>query len=114
MKSKEQDVKRASIVTSIVLKTDTADSNGRVYSKGALENAVNEYNVKYDSIKLEIRHDGTVEFITAANEVFENGVNKETFNEIYKHDYVNSSRMINPYFIGTQKMLKSVNGIKKG
>jgi hypothetical protein len=31
-------------ITSTILKSDTPDSNGRVYSKEALENAVKEYN----------------------------------------------------------------------
>lgn len=33
-------------ITSTILKSDTPDSNGRVYSKEALENAVKEYNEK--------------------------------------------------------------------
>ena len=31
-------------ITSTILKSDTPDSNGRIYSKEALENAVKEYN----------------------------------------------------------------------
>ena len=75
------------------------DSNGCTYSKEALESAVKKYNEKHDNSKLEIKHDGTVEFIASTNEAFENAVNKEMLNEIYKHDSEDSSHLINPYLI---------------
>jgi hypothetical protein len=68
------------------VKTNVPYSNGRTYSKEALKNAVNEYNANHNDIKLEIKHDETVEFIVATNEAFENGVNNEILNEIYKKD----------------------------
>ena len=75
------------------------DSNGCTYSKEALENAVKKYNEKHDNSKLEIKHDGTVEFIASTNEAFENAVNKEMLNEIYKDYSEDSSHFINPYLI---------------
>ena len=101
-------------IVGVPIKVNVPDSNGCTYSKEALENAVKEYNAKHDNNKLEIKHDGTVEFIVATNEAFENGVNNEILNEIYKHDYEDSSHLINPYLIDTQKMLKIINDIKKG
>lgn len=108
MKDKEQNVKYTSIITSTVLKTDTADSNRCTYNKEALENAVKEYNAKHNDNKLEIKHDGTVEFIMATNEAFENGVNNEMLNEIYKHDWEDYSNLINPYLIDTEALIKTV------
>jgi len=46
MRDEEQNIKHTSIITSTVLKTDTADSNGRVYSKEALAKAAKEYMEK--------------------------------------------------------------------
>lgn len=46
MKTKKEYNMKEIKITSTVLKTDTADSNGRVYSKEALENAVKEYMEK--------------------------------------------------------------------
>lgn len=66
------------------VKANVPNSNVRTYSKEALENAVKEYNANHNNIKVEIKHDETVEFIVATNEAFENGVNNEILNEIYK------------------------------
>lgn len=95
------------------IKANVPDSNGCTYSKEALKNAVKEYNAKHDNNKLEIKHDGIVEFIVATNESFENSINNEILNEIYKHDYQDSSRLINPYLIDTQKLIKLTNNIRK-
>lgn len=95
-------------IVEIPVRANVPDSNGRTYSKEALENAVKEYNAKHDENKLEIRHDGTVEFIVATNEAFENAVNKEMLNKIYKHDYEDSSRLINPYLIDNEKIISEV------
>ena len=75
------------------------DSNGCTYSREALESAVKKYNEKHDNRKLEIKHDGTFEFIASTNEAFENAVNKEMLNEIYKDYSEDSSHLINPYLI---------------
>jgi len=47
-------------------------------------------------------------------QLFENTLNKKMFNEIYKHDYQDSSHLINPYLIDTQKLIKLTNNIRKG
>lgn len=70
----------------IPVQENVTNSNGRTYSKEALKNAVNKYNAKHNDIKLEYKHDRTVEFIVTTNEAFENGVNNEILNEIYKKD----------------------------
>lgn len=76
-------------IVCIPVQENVTNSNGCTYSKEALENAVKEYNAKYDDIKLENKHDRTVEFIVSTNEAFENGVNNEILNEIYKHNLEN-------------------------
>jgi hypothetical protein len=55
------------------------------------------------------------DIIVSTNEGFEDTVNKQILNETYKHDYEDSSHLINPYLnlIDVQKMLKIVNDIKK-
>lgn len=80
----EDFTKKGVKIVGIPVKVNVPDSNGRTYSKEALENAVKEYNAKHDNSKLEIKHDGTVEFIAVTNEAFENAVKNEIFNEIYK------------------------------
>lgn len=80
MKDKEQNVRHVSIITSTVLKTDTADSNGRVYSKEALEKAVKEYNEKNGTYKMyppEVIH---------TNDAFDKAVEKEML-RIVKEQY---------------------------
>lgn len=80
MKDKEQNIRHVSIITSTVLKTDTADSNGRVYSKEALEKAVKEYNEKNGTYKMYPPE------VIYTNDAFDKAVEKEML-RIVKEQY---------------------------
>ena len=65
---------------SILLKSDTPDRNGRIYSKEALKKAVEEYNSRAHSKDEGVDHKCS-EF------------SLDELNEIYKHDDVDASKV---------------------
>ena len=76
-----------------LLKADTPDSNGRVYSKEALKKAVEEYIKSHGSSTAVPVHKGVVDFW---NDKFDEAIDKEVLNIISKHDETNCSAM-KPY-----------------
>lgn len=85
---------------SILLKPDTPDRNGRIYSKEALKKAVEEYNSRVHSKDEGVDHKSS-EF------------SLDELNEIYKHDDVDTSKVAIPYSkpVVTDELIKKINEI---
>jgi peptidoglycan/xylan/chitin deacetylase (PgdA/CDA1 family) len=116
-------------LTAKVLKSDTPDVNGRIYSKEALEQSVKEYNEKLyrhvfdvETPVIEAKKDNCIVELKAFwNKPLEDSVKKEMwsmindiyyknhefdYSVIYKHDNVNTLQHVKPYFIDHEKIVE--------
>lgn len=73
---------RQLLLKSTFMKADTPDSNGRIYSKKAMEKAIKDFLENYKDSNVSIDHPDTVSFDIAWNDKFEEEVRKEMLNQL--------------------------------
>ncbi len=74
--------KRRLRLESIFMKTDTPDSNGRIYSKEAMEKAIKGFLENHKDSNVSIDHPNSVSFDVAWNDKFEEGVVEEMLHQL--------------------------------
>lgn len=73
---------RQLLLKSTFMKADTPDSNGRIYSKEAMEKAIKDFLENHKDSNVSIDHPDTVSFDIAWNGKFEEEVRKEMLNQL--------------------------------
>jgi len=73
---------RQLLLKSTFMKADTPDSNGRIYSKEAMEKAIKDFLENHKDSNVSIDHPDTVSFDISWNGKFEEEVRKEMLNQL--------------------------------
>lgn len=92
---------RQLIFKSTFMKADTPDSNGRIYSKEAMEKAIKDFLENHKDSNVSIDHPDSVSFDIAWNDKFEESVVEEMFHQL-------RGKPVNVSLINKERLLEDV------